>query len=473
MLKEHIFNRFQSYFTFEPTPSQHAAMAKIADFMAAEGPMPLFLLRGFAGTGKTSLMQAFVQSLQSLRIKSVLLAPTGRAAKVLSAYVGMPAHTIHKRIYRQQGGDVFSAFQLNDNLYKDTLFIVDEASMIANDNYGSAHFGSGRLLDDLLRFVYSGENCRLLLLGDTAQLPPVGIAMSPALEKAELEAHGATVHESVLTDVVRQQEGGGILANATLLRALLDSAEDIAVYPRLHTQGFADVHSISGAELLEELNYCYDQYGLEETLVVCRSNKRANLFNQGIRNSVLYREDELTSGDYLLVMKNNYHWIKEHKEISFIANGDIARVLRVQKHHDLYGHRFADLSCELVDYRNVEVDVRVNLDSLQSAGAGLSQQEQEAFLNEVLQDYPEVQSKRKQYALVRENPFYNALQVKFAYAMTCHKAQGGQWKAVFIDLGYFTEEHLGREMLRWLYTAITRATERLYFVNFPKEFFGD
>ena len=474
MLKEHIFNTFKSHFTFKPTDSQLKAMSGIADFLGTTSDKPLFLLKGYAGTGKTTLMRAFVQTLTAFNIKAVLLAPTGRAAKVLSNHVEMPAYTIHKKIYRQQGAkDGFGGFNLNDNLHKNTIFIVDESSMIANDSFGGSLFGSGRLLDDLVQYVYGSENCRLLLIGDTAQLPPVGISMSPALERSGLEAYGFQVWESVLTDVVRQQDGGGILLNATALRTLLDENEDIQIYPKIETKGFKDIIRLAGTELMDELNHCYDNFGLEETLVVCRTNKRANLYNQGIRNSILYREEELATGDYLLIMKNNYFWIKEHDEISFIANGDIARVLRIKKYHELYGYRFADITCELVDYRNVEVDARIVVDSLQSEGAGFSKEQQEAFFNLVKEDYQEVSPSRKQYEMVRNNEYYNALQIKFAYAMTCHKAQGGQWKAVFIDLGYFTEDYLSRDLIRWLYTAVTRATERLYLVNFPKEFFAD
>lgn len=474
MQKEVFFNSFKSNFTFNPTNSQEDALANISAFMAFNGNMPLFILRGYAGTGKTTLMRAFVQTLSEYNIKAVLMAPTGRAAKVLSAYVGLPAYTIHKKIYRRHSSkDGFGSFNLNDNLHKNTLFIVDESSMIANESLGDSSFGSGRLLDDLMAYVYSAENCRLLLIGDTAQLPPVGIALSPALDKAYMEAFGAEVWESVLTDVVRQQKDSGVLYNATALRAMLNGYNEINDYPQIVTQGYPDLFRISGAEFMEELNYCYSNFGLEETLIVTRTNKRANLYNQGVRNTVLYREEELSTGDYLLVMKNNYHWLKEHEDISFIANGDIARILRIKKYYELYGLRFADISCELIDYKNIEIDTRIILDSIQSQGAGLSREQHELFFNSVMEDYADIIVSRNRYEAIRSNEFYNALQVKFAYAMTCHKAQGGQWKAVFIDLGYFTQDYLSREFIRWLYTAFTRATERLYLVNFPKEFFSE
>jgi exodeoxyribonuclease V len=472
MIKEHVFGRIKENFSFEATLSQALSMKELADFMGCVEDMPMFLLKGFAGTGKTALIGAFVKTLSEFGIKCVLMAPTGRAAKVLSNAVGQPAFTIHKKIYRQSSSkDGFGGFNLNINLHKDTVFIVDEASMISNETYGGAFFGSGRLLDDLIQFVYNGSNCKLIFVGDTAQLPPVGLAMSPALEPDNLVGYGVQLWEAVLTDVVRQESGSGILTNATNLRSLLDSEEDISSFPQLFCKVFPDVTNLSGAELMEELNSCYSQYGLEDTLVVTRSNKRANLYNKGVRSSILFKEEELSAGDYLLIMKNNYHWLKGNEEISFIANGDIARVLRIKKQYELYGYRFADIVCELVDYKMAEIDVRIILDSIGTDTAGLSVQEQELFLNNVLEDYQDVSPPRKQYEKARENDFYNALQVKFAYAMTCHKAQGGQWKAVFVDLGYFTEEYLSREMVRWLYTAVTRATDRLYFVNFPKEFF--
>ncbi|WP_026475484.1 ATP-dependent DNA helicase [Alkaliflexus imshenetskii] len=474
MVKEHIFNRIEHNFSFEPTSSQLLAMKQMAAFMASVSDMPLLLLKGFAGTGKTTLMGAFVKMLTEFGIQCVLLAPTGRAAKVLSMGAGQEAFTVHKKIYRQiSSKDGFGGFNLNKNLHKDTVFIVDEASMISNESVGGSVFGSGRLLDDLIRYVYEATNCRLVLLGDTAQLPPVGLSVSPALEADFLQGYGVELFQAVLTDVVRQKMGSGILYNATNLRVLLEQEEEIEDYPLLESTGWSDIRRITGAELMEEIQWCYDNYGLEDTLIVCRTNKRANLYNQGIRNSILFREEELSVGDYLLIMKNNYHWLKDNEEMSFIANGDIARVSRVKRHQELYGYRFADVICELVDYRTVEIETRVILDSLTSPGAGFTMEQQDAFLKTVLEDYQDVNPPRKQFEMARENDFYNALQVKFAYAMTCHKAQGGQWKAVFVDLGYFTEEYLSRELVRWLYTASTRATERLYFVNFPKEFYKD
>lgn len=473
MIKEHIINRIQHHLAFEPTTTQRQAIAQIAGFMESVSYKPLFLLRGFAGTGKTSLVAAFVKAIDEMGIKAALLAPTGRAAKVLSGYVGQPAYTIHKKIYRQASSkDGFGGFNLNFNAQKDTIFIVDEASMVSNEAFGQTAFGSGRLLDDLIRFVYEADNCRLMLIGDTAQLPPVGLSVSPALDEQNLLGYGVELWQETLTDVVRQEADSGILTNATSLRQLLDQESTIDNFPKLNTDSFPDIIRLPGNELMEELNRCYGEFGLEETLVVCRTNKRANLYNKGIRNSILFREEELSAGDYLLVMKNNYHWLKNHEAINFIANGDIARITRVKKIYELYGYRFADLSCALTDYQSMELDVRILLDSLHAEGPGLTLQEQETFFNKILEDYQDVTPAKKQFDQAREDDFYNALQVKFAYAMTCHKSQGGQWKAVFIDLGYFTEEFLSRELVRWLYTAVTRATHRLYLVNFPKEFFA-
>jgi len=469
VLKDYIFDKIIENFEFKPTISQVNAVKKIASFQMSKNEKDVLLLTGYAGTGKTSLMSAYVNLLNELKTNVVLLAPTGRAAKVLAKHVNQPAYTIHKVIYRQTGESAFSNFNLNFNKNRNTVFIVDEASMISNNSDGSTFFGTGQLLNDLVNFVFSSDGCKLVILGDTAQLPPIGIDISQALEKEYLEMLGLNVFYSQLTDVVRQEEDSYILKNATYLRKILAENEILDFYPKLMFDN-DNVKNISGAELMEELHYCYDNYGLEETLVVCRTNKRANLYNKGIRNSVLFREDEITSGDYLLVMKNNYHWLSDDSKISFIANGDIARVLRINKHYDLYGYRYADLTCELVDYHNVDIEARIILDSIYSETAAFSMKEQEEYYKKIEEDYIEIQSNRKRYEEIKKDDFYNAMQVKFAYAMTCHKAQGGEWKAVFVDLGYFTEEYLSRSFIRWLYTAVTRATERLYFVNFPKEF---
>ncbi|TAJ15703.1 ATP-dependent endonuclease [Marinilabiliaceae bacterium JC017] len=473
MLDTHIANVLTQKFSFAPTPSQEKAIGALARFLTSSEQQKVMILKGYAGTGKTSLMKGFVEVLDEFKTPSVLMAPTGRAAKVLSGYVGKPAYTIHKIIYRQKSAnDGLGSFDLNFNKNQDAVFIVDEASMISNNPNDGTAFGSGRLLDDVIKYVFMARNARLLIIGDTAQLPPVSVAESPALEKMMLEGYGLSVDECELTDVVRQDLESGILYNATKIRTQIDSEYDLDDFPQLQTTGFDDIQRISGEELIETLSTCQDQFGLEETLVVTRSNKRANLFNNGIRNSILYREEELTRGDYLLIVKNNYHWVKDYKEVDFIANGDLGEVVRINGYENLYDLRFADITLRLVDY-DLEVDVKVILDVLNMETPGMPAKQQENFFYQVLEDYQYEKSAAKRYEGVKNNPHYNALQVKFGYAMTCHKAQGGQWKAVFVDQGYITEEHLGKSYLRWLYTAFTRATEKLYLVNFRDEFFNE
>ncbi len=474
MLNNHISTLIRNNFGFEPTKSQQDLIDGLGHFMISEESPAICLIKGYAGTGKTSLMKAFTDVLQELKIPCQLMAPTGRAAKVLSYYTQKPAYTIHKQIYRRQSSNNdFEAFNLNYNKAKDAVFIVDEASMISNNSLDYSMFGSGRLLEDLLSFVFSHDCCKLIIIGDVAQLPPVGFDESPALNKLYLESLGMQVQDYFLNDVVRQEKSSGILYNATKLRLMLEEGLVDTTYPLLETTAYTDFKRITGEELIDELNWCQENYGLNETIVVCRSNKRANLFNQGIRNSILYREEELTVNDHLLIMKNNYHWLKDNKEADFIANGEIAEVMRINGYEELYDRRFANVTLRFTDYEHLEVDVKILLNALHTDTAGFSKDEQEAFFNKVMEDYQDEKSRRKQYEQVKENPFYNALQVKYAYAMTCHKSQGGQWKAVFIDQGYISEEHLGTAYFRWLYTALTRATERVYLVNFKNEFFKD
>ncbi|WP_430809328.1 MULTISPECIES: ATP-dependent DNA helicase [unclassified Carboxylicivirga] len=474
MLNNHISTLIRNKFPFQATQSQSTLIDGLGDFLVQEASPAVCLIKGFAGTGKTSLMKAFTDVLAEMKMPCQLMAPTGRAAKVLSKYTGKPAYTIHKLIYRRQSSnDDFGSFNLNYNKAKDAVFIVDEASMISNNCLDYTAFGSGRLLEDLLNFVFSNKGCRLVLIGDVAQLPPVGFEESPALDKLYLESLGMQVQDFFLSDVVRQEQDSGILYNATKLRLMMDEYLTPPVYPALEAKSYPDFKRISGEELIDALSWCQEHYGLDETLVVCRSNKRANLFNKGIRASVLYREEELTVTDHLLIMKNNYHWLKDSKEADFIANGDIAEVVRINGYEELYDRRFANLTLRLTDYEHLEIDVKVILDALHTDTAGFSKEEQEAFFRSVMEDYEEEKSQRKKYEKVKENPYYNALQVKYAYAMTCHKSQGGQWKAVFIDQGYIPEEQMGLGYFRWLYTAITRATERVYLVNFKDEFFEE
>lgn len=464
MLHHFITSRVRAELPFEPTSQQAELLERLGEFLMSDDPEKLFLLRGYAGTGKTSVVSALVRAMNGLKQKTMLLAPTGRAAKVISGYSGFPAFTIHKRIYRQKAmGD--SRFQLAENLFSHTLFIVDEASMISNVG-GDTEFGSGRLLDDLVEFVYSGDGCSLLLLGDTAQLPPVMQPHSPALEREKLASYGLKVHEFALTQVVRQALESGILHNATRLRELLlDEKTD--TFPQFETAQFADIRHLDGSELIDEIQRAYNGVGVEDTIVVTRSNKRANLYNNGIRNRVMMKEDELTNGDLLMVTKNNYFWNKPYKEIDFIANGDVLEVMRVRKHREMYGFRFVDLTLRSLDY-GWEIDARIWLDILQCESPAQANEMHQRLFQLVAEDYPEIRNRRELIKTIYENEFFNALQVKFAYAVTCHKAQGGQWKKVFIDPGQVADERLNSDFYRWLYTALTRASETVYLVNFQQ-----
>jgi len=453
-------------FLYKPTLEQEKAVKSLADFLFSRQQDSVFLLKGYAGTGKTSLIGALVKTLDQLQQKCVLLAPTGRAAKVFSHYAKHSAFTIHKKIYRQRNySNDMDNFSLDDNLHQQTLFIVDEASMIANDGLSGAAFGTGRLLDDLIQYVYAGTGCRLMLIGDTAQLPPVGEEQSPALSPDVLKGYGLEVYEAQLTEVVRQMHDSGILWNATELRRYI-SEEVFFALPSIRVDGFPDIRIIPGNELIEAINDSYDHAGMDETIVVCRSNKRANIYNRGIRNMILYREDELNSGDLLMVAKNNYFWTEQCKEIDFIANGDIAVVRRVR---EAYGFRFADVVLAFPDYGDVELEVKLLLDTLHTDTPALPKEQNDKLFYAVLEDYADITVKRERMKKMKADPHYNALQVKYAYAVTCHKAQGGQWKRVFLDQGYMTEDMLTPDYFRWLYTAFTRATETLYLVNWPKE----
>ena len=456
----------------------------MSEFLLSSCNEAVFLLRGYAGTGKTSLVGALVRTLDQLQQKSILLAPTGRAAKVFSAYAGHPAFTIHKKIYRQQSfSNETSNFSVNDNLTTHTLYIVDEASMISNDGLAGSSFGTGRLLDDLVQFVYSGVGCRLLLMGDTAQLPPVGEEQSPALFADALKGYGLEVQEVDLTQVVRQERQSGILWNATRLRQLI-AEDECGALPRIKVTGFADIKVLPGNELIDALEACYDHDGLDETIVVCRSNKRTNIYNNGIRAQILWREDELNTGDLLMVAKNNYFWTEqlqadmlrngERKEVvaqipDFIANGETAVVRRVRRTRELYGFRFADVTLAFPDYNDLELEVNLRLDTLHSDAPALPKADNDRLFYTVLEDYADITMKRERMKKMKADPYYNALQVKYAYAVTCHKAQGGQWKNVFLDQGYMTDEYLTPDYFRWLYTAFTRATGTLYLVNYPTE----
>jgi exodeoxyribonuclease V len=469
MLQNFIASQIKAQLPFEPTDQQTHLLDALGEFLMSTDKEKVFLLRGYAGTGKTSVVSALVRALNELKQKTVLLAPTGRAAKVIANYSGFPAFTIHKKIYRQKSMAEFR-FQLADNLQTHTLFIVDEASMISNTGTETA-FGSGRLLDDLVQFVYSSDGCSLLLLGDTAQLPPVMQPHSPALESNQLAGYALHVHEFTLTHVVRQALESGILHNATLLRHQL-TEEKTSEFPQFELANFPDIKKLSGMELIDEIQRSYDGVGVEDTIVVTRSNKRANMYNNGIRARVMMKEDELTNGDLLMVTRNNYYWNKPYKEIDFIANGDILQVVRVRKSYNMYDFRFVDLTLRSLDYE-WEIDARIWLDALQAESPAAMNEMTNKLFASVAEDYPEITNKREKFKKVFENEYYNALQVKFGYAVTCHKAQGGQWKKVFIDPGQIADDQLNSDFYRWLYTALTRATETVYLVNFPDKSFSD
>ena len=461
-----------------PTTDQQELISKLSGFIekytSPHHYHDTFILRGYAGTGKTTVIAALVKALPQIGIKSVLLAPTGRAAKVISNYSGRPAFTIHKKIYRQKSSTTdLGEFVLDKNPHKHTLFIVDESSMISNTTSENSIFGSGRLLDDLFQYVYSGEMCKLILVGDTAQLPPVGTNISPALNQETIASLGYDVTMHELKQVVRQSETSGILYNATLLRQLVGRQEN--GFPQLTSKNFPDVKRITGGELIEEIEQCYDHYGIENTIILCYSNKRANKYNAGIRQSILWREEEISKGDLLMIVKNNYFWLndEEKEQTPFLANGDIAQITRIGKYRELYGFRFVDVNLKINDYQDLEIRANIMLDTLSSESPSLTWDENQRLFKAVIEDYADIKNKRERIKKVKENPFFNALQVKFSYAITCHKAQGGQWKAVFIDQSWFSDEAPNTEFMRWLYTAFTRSTERLYLVNFKDDFFEE
>ena len=470
MIHEELKYRIRQTFGFTPTAEQEYALDVFARFMTDSDDQVVMIMRGSAGTGKTTLAGAIVRAMAALKQKMILLAPTGRAAKVFSLNAGHVAYTIHRRIYRQKSAGDLSSFNLNDNLNRDTLFIIDEASMIANQGYGDSAFGSGCLLDDLMTFVYQsgrGSNCRMLLIGDKAQLPPVGEDESPALMADVLRCYGMRVYECDLNQVLRQGEESGILWNATQIRQMI-THDEMTRLPKIRFAGFTDIQMVPGGELIDALSTSYYRVGTDETIVITRSNKRANIYNQGIRNQVLDREDELCRGDQLMIVKNNYFWTEGSKEIPFIANGDIAVVQRVRHLHELYGFRFAEVTMQLPDYDDFELTATVCLDTLTSEAPALTHEQQEQLYNAVMEDYADIPQKTERIKKMKTDRYYNALQVKFAYAVTCHKAQGGQWAHVYLDQGYMIDDMLTPDYIHWLYTAFTRATEQLYLVNWPK-----
>mgnify|MGYP002576644352 FL=1 len=470
MLNTYIAGQIYAKISFDATVSQKKVVENLSEYLSSPDYSSIFILNGYAGTGKTTLIAALVQVLRAMNIPCVLLAPTGRAAKVLAQYSGTEAHTIHKRIYRQRtNADYESKYSLDINREKGCVFIVDETSMLSDSTPDGQIFGSGSLLEDLITYVRSGRQCRLILVGDDAQLPPVGADRSPALDAAAMRSYGEVVYSS-MTDVVRQDAASGILRNATALRQMLERGEVEVPHIDLN---YPDIESIGGGEFLECLEDAYARYGRDETIVITRSNKRANRFNEGIRRYILSAEEQIESGDRLMVVKNNYYYTErmEKSPMSFIANGDIALLKRIRRFEDFYGFHFADAILSFGDYGNTEIECKILLDTLSSESPSLTREQSRQLFDEVEKDYMDTASRLKRFRQIRENPHYNALQVKFAYAVTCHKAQGGQWRAVFVDRCLFGDEPMTRDMLRWLYTAVTRATEKLYLVNFDERFF--
>ncbi len=466
MITDELKYRIRNAFAFTPTTEQEQAIEVFTQFMTDRHEQALMILRGSAGTGKTTLAAAIVKGLLSLQQKIVLLAPTGRAAKVFSLYADYAASTIHRRIYRQKSLE--GAFGLNYNNQQDTLFIIDEASMVANaSSYSDTPFANGQLLDDLIQYVYNGRNCRMMFIGDSAQLPPVGETESPALQTEVMRSYGLHVHECNLNEVLRQSQESGILWNATEVRSLMD--DGTCQLPKVRFEGFSDIHVVPGDELIEQLATSYSRAGMDETMVITRSNKRANIYNQGIRNMVLGREDELCSGDLLMIVKNNYYWTHGEEETApvFLANGDRAVVRRVRRVEELYGFRFAEVTMTFPDYDDYELTATVLLDTLTSEAPALTRDQQTELYNQVMADYAYITRKPDRLKKLREDKYYNALQIKFGYAATCHKAQGGQWAHIYVDQGYMTDDMLSADYIHWLYTAFTRATEQLYLVNWP------
>lgn len=470
----HIFREFP----YSPTPGQQNLIKRLAEFVVSDkSQFPLFLLEGYAGTGKTTVVSTLVKALPKAGYNSVLLAPTGRAAKVLSLYAQMPAFTIHKRLYRPaMDGDGQVHFQVLPNKSVRTLFIVDEASMIPDDRQQGENsaFQMRNLLEDLISHVFSGQDCKMLFLGDSCQLPPVGLNQSPALDTELLrQSYYLDLETFILSDVVRQSLESGILSVATAIRTKIGYNEQQLPLPLFGIENaFADVISITGTDMPDAMQSAFNEYGRENTVVITRSNKRANLFNQAIRERILFHENEIAAGDHLMVVRNNYFWLPEESKAGFIANGDIVEVQSLRKTEELYGFRFAEATIRMVDYPGEQsFDVKLLLDTINSENPALSYQDNQRFFNEVLADYAAETSRRKRMAGIRINPHFNALQVKHASALTCHKTQGGQWDVVFIEKGFLKDEMINTDYLRWLYTAITRATKKLFLINFEERFF--
>jgi exodeoxyribonuclease-5 len=467
-VEQFIFERMVERLGCLPTTCQRNLFGKLSSFVTGNTSGRIMVINGYAGTGKTSAISALISVMSEFRQNMVLMAPTGRAAKVLSNFTMLKAWTIHKHIYRQKSiGEGTGIFTLNVNQNRDTIYIIDEASLISVGTAEFSPFGSGNLLDDLIEFVFSKENNSLILTGDSAQLPPVGMDVSSSLDPHYLSRYGK-VESAALTTVVRQAESSGILWNATILRKMIESGFE--KFPLFETEGFSDVVRIDGGDLLEELEDSYGKVGMDETLVLCRSNKRANRYNKGIRSNILMREERLNKGDKLMVVKNCYQFLEDVEEMDFIANGDVAELVKISRYEERYGLNFGEALLRFSDYNDVEIKAKVILDTLESESASLGVEQQKALFQGVYEDYADIRTKKKRLMAVREDPYFNALQIKFASAITCHKSQGGQWKRVFID-NPFWGNTITIDDLKWLYTAMTRAVDKLYFINFDKRFF--
>lgn len=469
MLIDFIETRILSEFGFSPTEDQKKLIRVLAGFMNSS--TEVLIISGYAGTGKTSLLAAFTRVITEMKIPLQLLAPTGRAAKVFSLYAHLPASTIHKCIYRQASvSGVEQRFSLQYNTRSNALFLIDEASMLANSNQDTSLFGSGRLLDDVFDFVFSTQKqCKIIFIGDNAQLPPIGLSQSPALVEQHIaESYLKHVQQIELTEVVRQEKNSGILDLATRIRNSLRISK--YVFPKILSSH--DVVPLTGDMLLERLEHSYDTVGLENTIVITRSNKMANKYNLGIRSAILWRDERIAKGDYIMIVKNNYFWSEQSKKIDFIANGDIAEIVSVSKYEELYDFSFVNVCLRFPDYDNEELQVKLLLNTLESESPSLPYEQNQRFFSAIQEDYMHIGNKRTRYKEMQKNEYFNALQIKFSYAVTCHKAQGGQWKHVYIDHGYMPQTDIDEDFLRWLYTACTRATEIVYPVNFKKEFFS-
>ncbi|MGB5420272.1 ATP-dependent DNA helicase [Algibacter sp.] len=474
MTSSEFYSIIKQQFPFEPTVKQNIVLQQLAVFIFDKNPNALYVLKGYAGTGKTTIVGAIVSNLWKAKKSAVLMAPTGRAAKVISNYSNKEAFTIHKKIYfpkKEKSGGV--KFVLQPNKHKNTIFIVDEASMIPDAPGDSKLFENGSLLDDLMKYVYSGHNCKLLLIGDTAQLPPVKLDISPALDERTLALnYDKEVTRMELDEVVRQEQDSGILANATILRATISSSFFDAF--KFDLDGYTDIiRLVDGYEIMDAINDAYSELGKEETAIIVRSNKRANLYNQQIRNRILFNEHELTAGDFLMVVKNNYFWVKPTSDAGFIANGDIIEVLEIFSIQEIYGFRFAEVKVRMVDYpKMIPFETVLMLDTIDAETPSLPYEESNRLYQEVMKDYEDETSKYKKFLKVKANKHFNALQVKFSYAITCHKSQGGQWDTVFVEQPYLPNG-IDKDYLRWLYTAVTRAKEKLFLIGFKDDFFGE